>query len=118
MPDLKKQIALSADAAGVEVGVGKAKRSLADLGVTAVTEGKKAADGLKPVGEQSQQSSAKLDAATKNMIGSIQRTTAALDAGGRSGSKYFETLAAQRGINVDALKPYLAQLDAVNAKQK
>ncbi|MDN8617876.1 phage tail tape measure protein [Variovorax ginsengisoli] len=118
MTDLKKQIEVGVGATGVETGVAKAKRSLADLGATAVTEGKKAAEGLAPIGEKSQESSAKLDAATKNMIGSIQRTTAALDAGGRSGSKYFETLAAQRGINVDALKPYLAQLDAVNAKQK
>lgn len=117
MTDYKKQIALSADASGVEAGVGKAKRSLADLGVAAVTEGKKAADGISSIGKGSDTSAAKLDASTKNMIGSIQRTTAALEAGGRSGSKYFETLAAQRGIDPNALKPYLAQLDAVNAKQ-
>lgn len=117
MTDYKKQIALSADASGVEAGVGKAKRSLADLGVAAVTEGKKAADGINSIGKGSDTSAAKLDASTKNMIGSIQRTTAALEAGGRSGSKYFETLAAQRGIDPTALKPYLAQLDAVNAKQ-
>lgn len=118
MTDLKKQIALSADASGVEAGVGKAKRSLADLGVAAVTEGKKAAEGISSIGKGSDTSAAKLDASTKNMIGSIQRTTAALEAGGRSGSKYFETLASQRGINVDLLKPYLAQLDAVSAKTK
>jgi hypothetical protein len=36
------------------------------------------------------------------------------DGGGRPHSaKYFEALAAQRGVDVDALKPYLAQLDAV-----
>ncbi|MDQ0082946.1 lambda family phage tail tape measure protein [Variovorax boronicumulans] len=118
MTDLKKQIELGVGATGVETGVAKAKRSLADLGATAVTEGKKASEGLKPIGDQSERSSAKLEAATKNMIGSIQRTTAALDAGGRSGSKYFEALAAQRGIDVSALKPYLDQLDAVNAKQR
>lgn len=117
MADLTAQMVFTADASGVEAGVGRAKKSLADLGAAAVTEGKKSSEGLKPLGEESQKSSAKVESATKNMIGSIQRTTAALEAGGRSGSKYFEALASQRGISVDALKPYLAQLDAVNAKQ-
>lgn len=117
MADLTAQMVFTADASGVEAGVGRAKKSLADLGAAAVTEGKKSSEGLKPLGDESQKSSAKVESATKNMIGSIQRTTAALEAGGRSGSKYFEALASQRGISVDALKPYLAQLDAVNAKQ-
>lgn len=118
MSDLKAQLELSADASGVEVGVGRAKRSLSDLGVTAVTEGKKAAEGIAAIPKSSDQSASKIEASTKNMIGSIQRTTAALEAGGRSGSKYFETLASQRGIDVSVLKPYLEQLDAVNAKQR
>lgn len=116
--DLKAQLEISADASGVEAGVTRAKKSLASLGSAAAAEGKKASDGLDGVGKGGDRAAARVDSATKNLIGSIQRTTAAMEAGGRSGSKYFETLAAQRGVNVDVLKPYLAQLDAVAAKQK
>ena len=38
MADLVAQMVLTADASGVETGVGSAKRSLADLGVTAAKE--------------------------------------------------------------------------------
>lgn len=115
---LKAQLEISADASGVDAGIGKAKRSLADLGATAAAVGKEASEGIQGVGEGGEKAAGKLDRATQSIIGSIQRTTAALDAGGKSSSAYFSALAAQRGVNVDALKPYLDQLDAVAAKQK
>lgn len=118
MADLKAQLEISADASGVETGVNKAKRSLKDLGATASSAGKQASDGLEQIGKGGDTSAKRVDAATRNMIGSIQRTTAVLEAGSRSSSKYFETLAAQRGVDVGTLKPYLTQLDAVAAKQK
>jgi lambda family phage tail tape measure protein len=115
--DLSAQLSITAEASGVEAGVGRAKKSLADLGATAATAGKQASGGLQQIGEGGESASKKVDAATRSMIQSIQRTTAALDSGGRSSSKYFELLASQRGVNTEALKPYLAQLDAVTAKQ-
>lgn len=116
--DLKAQLELSADAAGVETGVGRAKRSLADLGATAVAAGKQASEGIEQIGEGGAAAATQVDRATKNLIGSIQRTTAALEAGSRSSSEYFAVLANQRGINPDLLKPYLTELDTVIAKQK
>jgi len=118
MTDLTAKMVFVADATGVEAGVDRGKRSLADLGVTAVTEGKKAAEGVAAVGKGGDQAAAKLDAATRNMIASIQRTTAAAETGKKSGSEYFAALANQRGIPADVLKPYLAQLDSALAKQK
>jgi lambda family phage tail tape measure protein len=115
--DLSAQLSITAEASGVEAGVGRAKKSLADLGATAATAGKQASGGLQQIGEGGESASKKVDAATRSMIQSIQRTTAALDAGGRSSSKYFELLASQRGVSTEALKPYLTQLDAVTAKQ-
>jgi lambda family phage tail tape measure protein len=117
MADLTAQMVLTADASGVEAGVGRAKRSLADLGATAATEGKKASDSLGKMGDGSDKAAAKVEAATKSLIGSIQRTTAAQEAGSKSSSKYFETLASQRNINPDALRPYLSALDEVNKKR-
>lgn len=118
MPDLKAQLEIAADASGVEAGVSKAKKSLSSLGVTAESAGKRAADGIDKIGEGGDKAATKVDRSTKSLIGSIQRTTAALEAGGRSSSDYFKALASQRGVDTGALKPYLDQLDAVQAKQK
>jgi lambda family phage tail tape measure protein len=115
--DLKAQLEITADASGVEAGVGRAKKSIASLGKTAGDAGKEAAAGFEKIGDGAGSSTAKVDAATKNLIGSIQRTTASMEAGGRASSRYFELLAQQRGVNVDALRPYLTQLDQVSAKQ-
>lgn len=115
--DLKAQLELSADASGVEAGVGKAKKSLASLGVTAAAEGKKAAAGIEAIGAGGDTAAARVDRSTRSLITSIQRTTAALDAGGQSNARYFELLASQRGVDPGALKPYLDQLRAVETSQ-
>ncbi|WP_292041436.1 phage tail length tape measure family protein [Massilia sp. UBA6681] len=53
-----------------------------------------------------------------NLIAAIQRTTAQMESGGRAGSRYFEILAQQRGVNPAALEPYLRQLRAVEQAQQ
>jgi lambda family phage tail tape measure protein len=116
--NLKAQIAISADATGVEAGVAKAKRSLVDLGTSAASAGKKASDGVEPIGTGTEKASAKVDRATRNIIGSIERTTAALAAGGRNTAQYYEQIAQQRGVSADVLRPYLQALDAASVKQK
>lgn len=117
MADLKAQIEISADASSVEAGVGKAKKSLSDLGTTAASTGKRASDSIGTIGNAGNQSAQKMDAAARNMIGSIQRTIAAMEAGSKGGSEYYRVLANQRGIDANVLKPYLDQLDAVSTKQ-
>ncbi|WP_167395018.1 phage tail tape measure protein [Variovorax boronicumulans] len=109
---------MGVDASGVEAGVSSAKRSLSDLGVHAQAEGKKAAEGLAAIGKGGDDAAAKVDATTRSLVNSIQRATAAAEAGKKSGSEYFAALASQRGVNTDALKPYLAQLDLALSKQK
>jgi lambda family phage tail tape measure protein len=118
MADLQAQLEISADASGVEAGVGRAKKSLASLGATAEQAGKRAAEGIDKIGGGGEQAAAKVDRSTKSLINSIQRTTSTLEAGGRANRQYFETLARQRGIDTSALKPYLDQLDQVKAKQE
>lgn len=111
------QLAITADASGVEAGVSKAKKTLATLGGAAKQAGKEASEGVDKIGAGADGASQRLDRATKQMIASIQRTTATLESGSRSSSKFFETLAAQRGVDVNALRPYLDQLDATARKQ-
>ena len=117
MADRKAQLEISADASGVESGVGKAKRSISSLGEAAKAAGQEASKGLGGIGEGAAPATAKVDAATKSMIRSIERVTFATEAGSRTSARYFELLAQQRGINPETLRPYLAALDAANAKQ-
>lgn len=116
--DTGAQIKLSVDATGVETGINKAKRSLNDLGATAQTAGKQAADGVAKVGDTTAAAASKTDRATQTIIGSIQRRAAALEAAGKSESAFFTSLAQQRGISTEVLKPYLDQLDAVSIRTK
>lgn len=118
MTDLVSKLVVTADAEGVEAGLGRAKKSLASLGATAAEVGQQASAGVDKIGDGGQKAAAKVDRATTSLIGSIQRTTAALEAGGRSSTEYYRALAAQRGINPEALKPYLDSLDAVTTKQR
>lgn len=108
---------MSADATGVETGIAAAKKAIATMGPAAAAAGKQAAAGLGEVGAGGATAAKKVESATQNMIGSIQRTAAAMEAGDRSSSKYFETLARQRGIDPAVLRPYLAQLDEAKKKQ-
>lgn len=117
MSDQTTALKISADASGVEAGVSTAKRSLATLGAAAKSVGETVGKGMAPIGDGADGAAKKVDNATKSIISSIQRTTALMEAGERGSAKYYEALGAQRGISVDALKPYIAQLEAVKEKQ-
>jgi len=108
------QINVGMNVDGVVTGTEKAKRKLSELGGAAREAGK----GTGAIGDGMAGSAQKVEAATKNMVSSIQRQIAALEAGDKSSRKYQESLAKMRGIDTAALKPYLDQLDAVKAKQE
>lgn len=116
--DLKTQLEFGADATGAVAGINTVKKSLDTLGKDAAAAGKKAAEGLDAVGAGGAPAAGKVDVATRNMVGSIQRQIAVMEAGSRTGSEYYRVLAGQRGIDTAALKPYLDQLDAIAVKQK
>lgn len=74
----------------------------------------KAVDGI---GAGADAAAKKIEVAERSIIASIQRRTAAVQAAGQSESKYYEELGKQRGVNTDALRPYLQQLDAAKSRQ-
>ncbi|RXZ42713.1 phage tail tape measure protein [Crenobacter cavernae] len=100
----------------VEQSTKKAGRSLADLGKVAGETGK-AAESVGRIGDGGDAAARKVDAATRNLIGSIQRTSAAMEAGSKSSANYYRVLAGQRGVDVGVLQPYLDQLDVVASRQ-
>jgi len=116
MSGLKTQLEIGADASGAQAGITGVKRSLADLGGSAAAAGKQAAAGVSAMGGAADGAAAKVDAATRSMIGSIQRQIAVAEAGGRGTAAYYESLAKAKGIDPEAVRPYLAQLEQVAGK--
>jgi len=94
------EIRVVADASGVEAGLRPA--------IDAAQRAERAISGIGTGSARSQQ----------NLIQSIQRTTAEMEAGSRTGARYFEVLAQQRGIDPGVLQPYLQQLRAVEQAQQ
>lgn len=125
MAELDAQIGLTADASGVEAGVGRAKKSLASLGASATKMGQdvagagdKAGKALGGLGDGGEKSAKKIERDTKSMQSSIQRYIATLEAGSKDSRKYWEQMADFKGVDKNALRPLLDQLDRVTANTK
>lgn len=123
MAELDAQIGLTADASGVEAGVGRAKKSLASLGASATkmgqdvaSAGDKAGKALSGLGDGGEKSAKKIERDTKSMQSSIQRYIATLEAGSKDSRKYWETMADFKGVDKNALRPLLDQLDAYKGR--
>ncbi|MGJ7486910.1 phage tail tape measure protein [Variovorax sp. LT2P21] len=106
--DLKAQISLTADATGVEAGVGKAKRSLADLGVAATTQGKKAADGLAAMGTSSTAAGDKVSANAQRVLKSLEGQANRLS---MTAAQYAALRAQTAGVS-EAAAPFIARIEA------
>lgn len=114
--DLNTEIKIGADASGVEAGVGRAKRSLADLGASAKKAGKDAGDGVGSIGAGGEKAAKDVERATKSMQGSLQRLLAEQKAGAKGSREYWEALADTRGVSRNSIKPILDQIDAAKSK--
>lgn len=101
-----------------KAGFDSIKRGAADMGQAVAQSTAKAGESVAKIGDGSEGAAQKLDKSTRSIIGSIERATAALNAGERGGSKYFETLANQRGASADAIKPYIEQLKQAERAQE
>lgn len=115
-----KDVQLSAglDATGVRTGVEEVKTAVQDMAGAVKKDADAASKSVGGVGDGAAQAAAKVDRSTRSIIGSIERTTAATQAGDRGSAAYFETLGKQRGVSAEVLKPYLDQLRQAEAAQK
>ena len=121
-------IMITADASGVEAGLRKVDDATAKTGrnldnlessakkTTAALEGVSNTPGMETAGDGAGVAAGRMDRATKNMADSIQRTLATMNAGAKGSAQYYEALANSRGLNVNALRPYLDQLDEMTKK--
>lgn len=118
MSNFKIQGEVSLSTENADQAFVKVEKGASRMAESISNAGKKAGSGLGEVGNGGDASAAKVDRATRSMVASIQRATAAAESLGKSKSEMFESLANQRGIDTTALRPYLAQLEAVTAKQE
>jgi len=113
-----------ADFRPVDDAVEKTGKNLDNLGATAKTTGKVIDDigrspGLTGVGDNAGAAAVRVDRATKSMSDSITRAIqaqTALAAGAKGTAENYAALAQVRGVNVDALRPLLSQLDEAKRK--
>ncbi len=93
------------------------KQDVAGVATSVEQSGKKAAKGIEAIGDGGEKAASKLDGSTRSIVGSIQRATAAAEAGEKGTAKYFEVIGRHRGVGGDVLEPYLAQLRKAEAAQ-
>lgn len=117
MSNLDATINVGLDGSKVSEGIAPIVKNLENLGKTAKKAGQDASDGISKIGDGGEKSAAKIDASTKSIINSLQRKIAATEAAGQGERAYQEILAKQRGVDLNVIKPYLDQLDAIKIKQ-
>jgi phage-related minor tail protein len=83
----------------------------------AIAAAQRTGQAIASVGNSATASSRNVDSAQRNIVAAIQRTTVAMESGGRQTAAYYEALARQRGVDPSVLAPYLAQLRAVERAQ-
>lgn len=115
MAGKKAQLDIGVDSSKSESGFEKIERSAAKMSQAVQKSGEAASKGVDGIGNGADASAKKVDKATQSLAASIQRTTAAMEAGEKGTSKYYEALASQRGANAEVLTPYLKKLKEVEA---
>lgn len=114
----KLQLEASLDASGVREGAAEAVAAARTMAAGVEAAGRQGAAGLAPLENRAGTAAASMSRAERSMVQSVQRATAAMQAGGAAGSEYYEILAKQRGLSGDVLKPYIAQLREAEAAQR
>ena len=99
----KVQLSAEMDATGVRRGTEDVKAAVRDMAGSVEQQGAAAAKGVDGIGTGAQAGAGKVDRATKSIIDSVQRTTAAMQAGEKGSAKYYEALATQRAVLAELL---------------
>lgn len=111
------QLVAEVDTTQTRAGFNEIAEQASTMATSVGRSGERAQRAVSGIGNGADRSARDIESAQRNLIGSIQRTTAAMEAGSRTGSAYFEVLARQRGVDPAVLEPYLARLRQVEAAQ-
>lgn len=114
----KAMLGVGVDATDARQGFQEVKDAGRDMAQGVQTSAQQTAKAIDSIGSGGAKAAQGVDASAKSIINSIQRTTAAAQAGEKGTAAYYEALAKQRGISQDVLRPYLEQLRQVEAAHK
>jgi phage-related minor tail protein len=98
----------------------RAQKQLEKLGQTGPgveAAAKKIGESIGSIGDGGQQAAQKVDGASRSIIDSIKKTTAASEAGEKSVGKFYEVLGKPANFGGDVLSPYLDQLKKADTAQ-
>lgn len=104
------QIVAEVDATRARTGLNEIGREAGAMAAAVAERSRVAENAIAGIGGGAGRSAAQVEAAGRNLINTIQRQTAALEAGARGSSTYFESMARQRGIPLSTIEPLLAGL--------
>jgi hypothetical protein len=118
MSDLKIQGEVSLDTSNADQALARVDAGARKMAEGVKQSGERAGRTIKTIGDGGKEAADKVDGATRSIVNSIQRATAAAEAGERGTAKYFEAIGKQRNVSGDLLKPYLDQLRQAESAQK
>lgn len=118
MSELQDTIVIGGDTSDAEQAIARVESAVNKMAGSATRAGQQTADGMSKIGDGADVAAQKLDKATRQLIGQLQRTDAEMAAGGTKTSRYFEERARQVGANMAAIEPYLVKLRAQEQAQQ
>ncbi len=114
----KVELGIEVNPEGAKQGLAQIKEAGRDTAQAIKKAGQDAAKGVDAIGAAAAPAAQKLTSAERSIVGSIQRATAAAEAGQRGTSGFFEALGRQRGVRPEVMEPWLAQMRAVEEQTR
>lgn len=111
------RVGVEVDSSRAEGGLTRIEAAVTRTGRTIRNFGAQGADALDGVGAGGAGAATRLDGAARSIVASIERTTAALNAGKKGTAEYFEEMARLRGVSLDSITPSLTGLREAEAAQ-
>jgi Prophage tail length tape measure protein len=118
MSEENRKIQIESEVVADTSGLQEIKVAAQDMAQAVQAAGQQAGAGLSKVGDGAAPAAAKVDAATRSIVSSIQRATATMKAGEKGTADFYDALGQSRGIDTSALKGYTDELRKVEAAQK
>ena len=106
------QLGTAVDPTGAQQGLKAVEQAGAKTAAALSQQATSAGNAIDGIGDGGEKAARKLQAAERGIVASIQRATAAAQAGERGTASFYESLARGRGIDPNTLRPYLDQLRA------
>lgn len=118
MTERKADLKFGVDGSAVKPGLEQIKRDVDGMSDDVVRSGRKASEGIEGIGKSAPVVTQRIEAEARKWVQSVQRATAATDAGTKSGAEFLQSLGRQRGLSDDFMQPYINGLRRAEEAQK